>query len=229
MAKKSSKASSPSWRTLMRRADAAANKGNLHKAVSLRKEAATLRKGERKTSTPRSEVMKKAWATRRANAKKLVVADTLTPRAEAQAVNAVRDDWNRVRSTTTATGAAEAANSTQPGRGEIVGGTEYNLAEEITKLARKKGGKDQIQYMIASEISIARYQGQREAEKLHMEQTKAIHEAQTDKIVCSAIGVLERGMKLNGGLPPTVTMSSYTICRMLDALNRAGYSAEGKK
>lgn len=184
-----------------------------------------MRKGTRtspKKTAPRSEVMKKAWATRRAKAK-LVVADALAPRAEAQAINAVRDDWQRVSG-------VEARKAVGlPGHGEIVGGAEYQFAEEIAKLARKKGGKDAIQKLVTLRIARARAEGQNIAERGRTELMQIQHEAVTDKAVCSAIGAFEQQMKLFNGLPPSVVMSSYTICRMLDALNRAGYTADGKK
>lgn len=116
-----------------------------------------------------------------------------------------------------------------PGHGEVVGGAEHQFAEEIAKLARKKGGKDAIQKKISERIAQAHAVGQSLAERTQNGAMQHMHEAHTDKVVCSAIGAFEQQMKLFNGLPPSVVMSSYTICRMLDALGRAGYSANGKK
>ena len=170
--------------------------------------------------------MKKAWATRRAKAK--IVADELSPRAEAQAINAVRDDWHRIGGQGHG-GANLGMRQTTPGHGEIVGGAEHQFAEDIAKLARKKGGKDAIQNLITNRIAQARAEGQNLAERGRTELMRRHHEATTDNIVCSAIGMFEQQMKLFNGLPPSLVMSSHTLCRMLDALNRAGYTADGKK
>lgn len=123
---------------------------------------------------------------------------------------------------------AEAA-ANPPGRGEIVGGELAKQADTLAALARKKGGTDAVQAQLAAMLRIMRYEVQKAADDRHMKTVKDIHEATTDKIVCSAIAAFQMQMKEQGGLPPAVTIPSYTLCRMLDALNRAGYSAEGRK
>lgn len=247
MAKKSSKATTPSWRTLMRKANEAERLGFSHKAKSLRVDASKLRKGTRSkskpASKPRSEVMKKAWATRRA--KKLVVADALSPRAEAEAVKAVRADWvnagNQMRQALTVGGENTATENAPggfnqsatlrftPGRGEIVGGAEYNLAEEIAMLARKKGGKDAIQNRITNALAIARAEGQRIADKGAREMREEIVRINNQRIVCaflSEIDVHERAGELLPDSPPW-TVSALTLTKVAAALRAAGYTGRG--
>lgn len=118
-----------------------------------------------------------------------------------------------------------------PGHGEIVGGEMSRKADEIIKLARSKlpNLADEVQSKLALLESTARYEGECRADKQHMHEVKAIHEATTDKIVCAALAVFEADMRSNGGLPSAVTISGYTLARMIDALNRVGYSGKGKK
>jgi hypothetical protein len=232
MAKKSSKASSPSWRTLMRQAKAADEKGQTLKAASLRREASKLRPKRvakakptsRKKTARRSEVMKKAWATRRAKAN--LVADELSPRAEAQAINAVRDDWENTRQ-----GMTKAMSGDAPGRGEIVGGAEHQFAEEIAKLARKKGGKDAIQNKITQRIVMARAEGESLAEipmrKRMVEQRQKLDQ----QIVCGFISEVDDNMRQHGGLPRNQiwTLNALLIVKIVDALKAAGYTGGGMR
>lgn len=118
-----------------------------------------------------------------------------------------------------------------PGRGEIVGGADAQLVEQIAGLIRKKGGKDQIQNLIAATRAAARYEGAVDADQRG---TKRLVEAQqvlADKVVCGFIGEVEFAQRVYAGLPPDMvwSVSSYTLLRIVDALNVAGYSARGRK
>lgn len=144
----------------------------------------------------------------------------LAPRAEAQAINAVRDDWERL--------SGVKAMQATPGHGEIVGGAEHQFAEEIAKLARKKGGKDAIQNKITERIAQARAEGKILAERGRTEMSQRNHEAMSDKVVCGALATWEACMQVTGGLPPTTFVSGYTIARIMDVLNRHGYSGAGR-
>jgi hypothetical protein len=159
-------------------------------------------------------------------------------RAERKAAKAPRRQIGNAKAEVQAWGAAAAELVSKsvietygqtPGRGEIVGGEVSKLADKLAAIARKKGGTDAVQAELAQMIATARYEGQKAADDRHMKSIREMHEASTDKIVCSFIAVTEAEMKRGGGLPPAVTISSYTLCRMLDALNRAGYHADGKK
>lgn len=230
MAKKATKA--PSWRTLMRRAKDEDKAGKPKVAATLRKQAADMRKGTRgkakatspKKTEPRSEVMKRAWATRRAKAKKIVVADVLAPRAEAQAVNAVRDDWERV--------SGVQARQTTPGHGEIIGGAEHQFAGEIAKLARKKGGKDAIQNQITERIAQARAQGE-ELGRRHVLKTQVDWQRQMDaQIIGGFLAEIAQMKRLDGGMlnaAGTIITAPLVMEKIYSALVEAGYMPGGRR
>lgn len=117
----------------------------------------------------------------------------------------------------------------QPGRGEIVGGEMHKLTEEIAALARKKGGTDAIQNKLAMATATARYDGECVAEKRHGQNLKDIHEAHTDKVVCSALALFEKDPNFERGFPDAIMVSGYTLARIVDALHRAGYTPRGRR
>lgn len=47
------------------------------------------------------------------------------------------------------------------------------------------------------------------------------------KIICSFIASLDQHAASANGLPPSMVISSYTLCRMVDVLNEVGYKADG--
>jgi hypothetical protein len=160
--------------------------------------------------------LKKAWATRRANAA-FKASHPNTSIAEHKAAMRDVDQWN------VEVGPLGFSVTETPGHGEIVGGAEHQFAEEIAKLARKKGGKDAIQNLITNRIAIARAEGQSLAERGRSELSQKAHEVHCDKVVRSALATWELASKLNGGLPAALVVSGYTIARMIDVLNRHGY------
>jgi hypothetical protein len=186
-----------------------------------------MRKGTRgkkkPASTPRSEALKKAWATRRAKAK--VIADELSPTAEAQAIKAVRSDWEGVRQ-----GMNKAMyGDNSPGHGEIVGGAEHQFAEEIAKLARKKGGKDAIQNLITNRIAIARAEGQQIADRMSRQIREDIIRSHDTQIVCAFLSEIDVHQRA-GELRPTSapwTVSALTLTKVAAVLREAGYSSQG--
>lgn len=101
-------------------------------------------------------------------------------------------------------------------------------ARAIVVDARKRGKEAAVEQRLRQIVGRAHSDGIEYARIEDMKISDKTFEAARDKIVCSALGVLELQMKLNGGLPPTVVMSSYTICRMMDALNCAGYTSNGR-
>ena len=227
MAKKATKA--PSWRTLMRRAKDEDKAGKPKVAATLRKQAADMRKGTRgkakatspKKTEPRSEVMKRAWATRRRNKANAGHAAMDAARTEAKAVMAAAG--GSYQRTPAPHHFEQSATLREPGHGEIVGGAEHQFAEEIAKLARKKGGKDAIQNMVTERIAVARAEGQQLAERGRLELSQKTHEAHCDKVVKSALATWDLAEKINVGLPASMVVSGYTIARIIDVLNRHGY------
>lgn len=59
------------------------------------------------------------------------------------------------------------------------------------------------------------------------ERIKDYAKATSRKIICSFIASLEQHAAASNGLPPSMVISSYTLCRMVDVLNEVGYKADG--
>lgn len=117
-----------------------------------------------------------------------------------------------------------------PGRGEIVGGADALLAERIVELARKKGGRDAVQSEIMAMRLVAKYEASVETDK---NATKRLIEAQqilADRVVCGFIAEVDHAINFHRGLPPGMTwlLNSFTVVKIIDALNKAGYSTTGR-
>lgn len=214
-----------SWRTLVRRAKKATANGHTGAAKRLHAQATELRRASRKPTkkalapkASRSEIMRKSWAKRKQATETKPDLDLIVSRAPNK-IFADRDA-DRLHS--------DGIHPSIPGHGELVGGSDALAADQIAKLARKRGGVDAIQAELAKMLAAARTEGQKMAAERYMKATKETHERTIDNVVCSAIAVFEAQMRKFDGLPATVTTSGYTICRMIDALNRAGYTANGK-
>lgn len=212
MPKKPTKAGT-SWRTLMRRAKDEDKAGKPKVAAALRKQAAAIRhrKPAKKASKPRSEVMKKAWATRRA-------------RVMGHEIQKVLD-----ADTANDNGAYSPSTQAAPGHGEIIGGAEYLLAEQVFSLSRKKGGKDKIQELVTLNMNVARAEGQNLAEIAMRKKMVEQRQLLDRQIVCAFIAEVEAAQTAENGLHPSVVWSvnPLTIVKIVDALNQAGYSANG--
>lgn len=193
---------------------------NPKKAKALRAQAAKLRRDEREAKTAGSGA-------------KII-------KGLSQALEAVQapGGWRAVKQGETvmmshdeAASDSYAARHGAPGKGEIVGGALARKAEEMAKLARKSGGVDTIQTMLAQLESQARYEAVREAEQRFSKERLAVREAVRDKIVCGFIAEVETVQKAKSGLPPSQTwlVNAFTIVNLIDALNAAGYTAHGKR
>lgn len=230
--KKSSKASLPSWRTLMRQAEAL-EKQTVFRSVKERKQvkarAAALREQAnlKHRSERKAEIAKASKPKKAARKKRIARAvDTLTQAMYSD--NAAPASLQGLARLTNQEMPLTGLNRGNPGHGELVGGEMYNLAEELATLARKKGGKDEIQSRLMMATATAAYEGERAADKRHMQAVRAIHEANTDKVVCAALAVFECDPRFRNGFDPAVMLSGYTLARIVDALNRAGYTAQGR-
>ena len=234
-----------SWRTLMRRAKDEQEAGKPKVAAALRAEAATLRGPRSKAKAPakkpnakatsrtktarRSDVAKKGWATRRVN-----LASQYDPKKplviDEEAVKAMTAE-DRANDPTGHSQRFSQAATVVPGHGEMVGGPEYALAEEICKMARRKGGKDDVQNLITMKIAQARGEGENAGQtimrKLMVEQRQKLD----SQIVCGFIAEVEDAMEKRNGLEPggIWTLNSLTIVKIIDALNAAGYTRDGKR
>lgn len=227
-------AKTPSWRTLMRRAKDEENAGKPKVAAALRAEAATLRGPRSKpkakrapkkpgVTKPRSEIMKKAWATRRLNMNKNEM-NPVPNMAEVQA--SMRADEAANSNDRTAYQAVE-----RPGHGQIVGGAEHQFAEEMAKMIRRKGGKDDFQNAITAKIAQARGEGEQLGRITANKLAIARQQKMDQHIVCGFIAEVEDAMQKLGGLPRNQiwTVNSLLIVKITDALNAAGYTSRGMR
>lgn len=230
--KKSSKANTPSWRTMLRKASAMEKQAKKIKGIAghrllarasvLREQANLKHRSERKAKAPKPKKTTRKKRIARAVDKltEAMYGDNAPPATLGGIARLVNQEQGLVQT-------RWQAREKQPGRGEIVGGEMHKLAEEIATLARKKGGKDEIQSKLMMATATAAYEGERKADKRHMQNVKDIHEAHTDKVVCGFIATFEATEQRTGMLP-AVNVSAYTMALIVDALNRAGYTAKGK-
>jgi hypothetical protein len=233
MAKKSSKASSLSWRTLMRRARLADAKGHGSAAKRLRTMASNIRHG-------------KVTAKPKAPSSRSKAAEALRAQRMDDKIKAKTSGGNGGSTPRTAIGGAggysvtedEAANSnlnqrglpsTAPGQGEIVGGFDDVMTAKLMKLARQKGGDILVKTEIMQIQATARYEGERKRDAEAVKTLKEVQRATDEKIVCSFLAEVETAQKLTRGLPPDQVwlVASLTLVKIVDALNRAGYTAKG--
>lgn len=183
-------------------------------------------KATKKTKT----IYSKGWATRRANAAKLGLS---VHRFKRQAMAgkegrraphvAMRDHGIH--------GGIFGNVATAPGRGEIVGGADSKLADDIVALARKRGGKDLVQAKLAEIQGIARYEGLKGMEELNAQNQRDFMASVRDRVICGFIAEVDAQQHINEGLSPDLIfmMNTFTLTKVVDALNEAGYTRKGRK
>lgn len=194
---------------------AAAQAGlNRERAVVVANHLAKLEKAARrgsKTPTPKAKK-----AARRGPAKP-------TPRSEPVTDGAL----NPVGATMASMGAAKQAQSTER--------DERNLeisARALIVAARKRDAipgdaEVAVGNMLHSIIQNARHELRRELDIDETARIRAYARETNRKIVCSFIASLEQHAAAANGLPASMVISSYTLCRMVDILNEHGYKADG--
>lgn len=235
------KAKQVSWRTLTRKADKAAEKGQLRQAAALRKQAHELRRAERKKVKKAAPAARRnivvatraarGWATRRANeVKKAMKAGGLAARvAEAPSQ---QQGINRAPTTMWQASVMQQAEDARglPGQGELVGGEISKLADELVKLARKKGGTDAVQNKLLAIRATAHYAGCVETDTAATKRLIDVQQVMADRIVCGFLAEVDCAMQQYRGLPPAMVwnLNSYTVTKIIDALNKAGYRSTGK-
>lgn len=108
-------------------------------------------------------------------------------------------------------------------------------AQKIIKLARGKDGA-KAQEAVENHLSMMRHgsycDGEYEAGVIHRKRMLEQQQAIDTKIVCGFLAEVDEQMRSHhGGIPPEVTfvVNSYTLVKIVDALNRAGYYANGRK
>lgn len=211
MAKKAKKVS---WRTIARRAEKAAD---LPKARRLRAESAALRRADRAAK----KTKKAAPAARRGLA------------ALAAKAPATPEGINREPTTAwqaTAFGISDKVDRGLPGQGDVVGGEISKLADELAKMARKKGGTDAIQNKLLAIRATAHYEGCVEADTAGTKRLVEVQQIMADRIVCGFLAEMEHTMNFHRGFPPGMVhvIDAFTITKIIDALNKAGYRSTGK-
>jgi hypothetical protein len=104
-------------------------------------------------------------------------------------------------------------------------------AEEITKLARSKGGaKEEIVKRLACWGRIAEVEARKEAEVANMDSIKMLTKQMHINVVASFLAQVNGMAAANRGpLPRSMVVSGYTLARVVDALNQAGYTEDGFK
>lgn len=205
MAKQSSKASSPSWRTLRRQAAYAVSEAHKEKLL---KESNRLRRAERAKAKakagPKKPTRKMVHAV-----KKLIAA---TPTVLAQGGPMVQTQgWSPL-----------------PTHDELLA---QSRAEEITKLARSKTGtQDEISRRLACWNRIAELNGRKDAEESHAAVVQNLLKQQGINTVASFLCAANGAAKANGGpLPRSMVVSGYVLAKVVDALTQAGYTEDGFK
>lgn len=108
-------------------------------------------------------------------------------------------------------------------------------AQKIIKLARGKDGA-KAQEAVENHLSMMRLgsynDGEHEASVLYRKRLLESQNAIDAKIVCGFLAEVDEQMRSHhGGIPPEMTfvVNSYTLVKIVDALNRAGYYANGRK
>jgi hypothetical protein len=95
--------------------------------------------------------------------------------------------------------------------------------------AAKKGDGNTFDAVLSDMMQGARVNALQEAERKHTEALKAIHEANSIKVVSAFIAEIEGIKALNKGFtPPTIMISGFTIDCVVAALRDSGYTAFGR-
>lgn len=104
-------------------------------------------------------------------------------------------------------------------------------AESLLKLARHKATTaDTIRHELNRIANNAAHDVRKETDQRHMDQMKRIHEQNAINVVCAFMAECEGMATENKGpLPKTIVVSGFTMARVIDALTKAGYSADGLK
>lgn len=134
-----------------------------------------------------------------------------------------------------------------PGKGEIVGKTindgDVRLASwkvtkdetapdhvaDMIRFAKEKDGDELIRTKLAILISTARFEGQTYAEGQAMEQAKRVREMAQERAIQSFLAVCEAQVRSEGALNSVNLIGGALLAHIIDALDRSGYTAEGKR
>lgn len=219
MPKKPKKAKTgTSWRTLMRRAREAERKGHKAQAAKLRNQAAKLRHGKPTKAPSRSEVGGINRTKDHAWRNPALIDDTANDNGRTLGQRHDRSSYRGMP-------------SAAPGQGEIVGGVDAHLIDELALILRRKGGRDEAQRLLTERLGRERMQGHETAERLQRKLRLDDARRRDDEIVCAFISEVEARQQYRSGLErgSVWTVNALTIVKIVDALNRAGYTARGMR
>lgn len=121
-----------------------------------------------------------------------------------------------------------------PGRGEIVGGADAAMADEIMKLAKQKNGTgamDAVQALITNYGQLRENLGASQQRLDASKQKRSIIAEYDRRIVCGFLSEVYDVQQRDGEIPDAMiwTLNSFTVSRIVDALNRAGYFPAGQR
>lgn len=221
------KPTSPSWRTLMRQAKEAEAKGHPRKAVALRQKASKLRRDARAAARYATSVTAEIKAARKARKKK-----PLTPRSEggidrSPPKYAIYPGFKQAL----LDGSASQDGGTATLRTDMpVQSPEHALAERVIKLARKKDGLAKVTNELWNSFAAERAETSKRLNDAVSTAIIDVARRMDEKIVCGFIAEINAAEQQFQGLPPDMTfnVSSLTVVKLIDALNRAGYTGKGR-
>lgn len=240
-----------SWRTLMRRAETAAPA----EAKRLRDRAAAMRRDERKAAAaPKRKVRKVARKLPKAKKVPVGILKKLNIKQAQRDTNKLMGSMltnGQPDSGWTATGgvplkqearhfgANEAVPAGMSQEMAAVSRDERRAKEKAEQLAihvrailvearkKKQNPEKAITERIRNMIGIAVHEASEQEAKVNRERSRNQRNAHTAQVVRSFLASMESyEMHHVGGIPPVVTMSGYTIARIIDALHAAGWSSE---
>lgn len=104
-------------------------------------------------------------------------------------------------------------------------------AEALMKLARSKNTEAVVlQSELCRMAANAQYEAKQEAQEAHRKALIHNNEQHHINVVCAFVAAAEGLALSNGGpMPATAVIAGYTLARVVDALQKAGYSADGLK
>lgn len=200
-------------------------------AARLRAEAAKLRREAREAKKPGAKFrytdLDEVKTPRRA-AKGL----RRTEAKAAELAAKVRSHTNEVTARTLLQASADVSGGWRVVDDEIIASDEI---ERLRKYAREKvkdgenGSLDSFSIALRGTLVTARVKGVRQTQDVEHEKRKAIYDANRIAVVSGFIATVEAMAKRQGGeLNPVVTISGYTVARVIEALRLAGYTENGK-
>lgn len=182
----------------------------------------------RKKKRPKS-VMVKSWATRRARAA-----------AAAESHSILRSEEKVLADVTTGLIAETVADlqpfssqskgAAKPAPQETATGSEDYFAKHARDLLGSASHGEAVQ-KLQNLIGVARFEGEKAADDRATATAKQVAAIHMERIVAAFIAEVEHAMNHHRGLPPDLvwTINSYTVSRVIDALNEAGYTAKGRR